>query len=55
MKKPAPYRSPDTQPVRPGANDALKIPSLHNGERIERKLPVAMCVGHSKVFTGSAK
>lgn len=42
-------------PARPGANDALKIPSLDNGKRLPYKPPVAQCVGLSKTFTGSQK
>lgn len=39
------YTPTPMQPVRPGAEDANKIPSLNNGQRTQYKPPVAQCVG----------
>jgi hypothetical protein len=36
---------PQDPPRRPGAMDAFKLPSMHNGQPIPRKPPAAMCVG----------
>jgi hypothetical protein len=33
---------PAISPVRPGALDAFNLPSLVNGQRVQRKLPGAM-------------
>ena len=41
--------------ARPGSSDALKIPSLENGQRTAYKPPAAYCVGYSKSYTGSSK
>lgn len=48
------YTPPTMQPVRPGANDAIKIPGLSNGKREAYKPPVAMCVSTVKA-AGFAK
>ena len=36
---------PNKPPVRPGSEDALKCPSLVNGERVPYKPPTQGCVG----------
>lgn len=41
------YKPNTPQPARPGAADALKIPSLSTGQAY--KPPVAMCVGLNKI------
>jgi len=39
------YRGGQPAPLRPGANDALKLPSLIEGKRVPHTPPVAQCVG----------
>lgn len=46
------YTPPIMQSVRPGAADALKLPSLSTGKHY--RPPVVMCVGVSK-FAGNSK
>jgi len=46
------YRGETPLPLRPGANDAIKLPSLIDGKRVEHKPPVAQCVGPAKQFLG---
>lgn len=41
------YTPPSMQPARPGATDALKVPSLGTGKPY--KPPVAICVGVNKI------
>ena len=50
-----PYKPEPAQPLRPGADAALKVPSLSNGERINYKPPAPICVGVSKGWLGAAK
>jgi hypothetical protein len=37
------YTPPTMQPARPGADAALQVPSLTNGQRTTYKPPVAQC------------
>ena len=48
------YRGEKPIPVRPGSEDALKLPSLENGQRTPYKPPVAQCVGMNRGSTGLA-
>lgn len=43
------YSPTPMQSVRPGATDAIKIPSLIDGKRTAYKPPVAQCVGAKRV------
>jgi len=40
---------------RPGAADAQKIKSLHNGKLVAHKPPAPICVGVPKAHAGFAK
>ena len=48
------YKGPK-EPVRKGASDAFKLPSLVDGKRIPYRPPVAQCTGTPKETTGFAK
>ena len=47
--------TPKNEPVRPGASDHLKIPSLRNGERVDYTPPQSFVTSMKPVFNASNK
>jgi len=55
-RKPIGQYSPSAMTTsRPGAADAQKIKSLHNGKLVAHKPPAPICVGVPKAHAGFAK